>query len=217
MRHTCVWMFMKFCLKSRRCLLSLLIYKNINSSPSSTNSSPSRTNSSSNNNTSRSPSNISTSSSNNNTNIRSTNSRSTNSSSNNIRFRRSTKRSSKNNTNSSSNNNTTRISTNSSCPDNTLTLARSTFELATKEDDSLNDSSEARCTHLIQQLNEAGTTASDTYLDEMLRLCKCTTLPKSKSTKVKKILVYLEASKQDRSCVLTTVKQLQAAYFTVQK
>ena len=51
----------------------------------------------------------------------------------------------------------------------------------------------------------------------MLRLCKCKTLPKSKTTKVKKILIYLEASIKDRPYVLMTVKQFRETYCAAYK
>ena len=42
-------------------------------------------------------------------------------------------------------------------------------------------------------------------------------MPKSKTTKVKKILIYLEASIKDRPYVLMTVKQLRETYLAAHK
>ena len=49
---------------------------------------------------------------------------------------------------------------------------------------------EIRTKYLVQDLKERGTTALDTYLDELLKLYNCITIPKSKGTEVKRIVIY---------------------------
>ena len=63
------------------------------------------------------------------------------------------------------------------------TLTQSALKLVTKEDDSQTDILLTLCTNLIEELNEAGLTVTDAYLDVMLMLHNCTTFPKLNATK----------------------------------
>ena len=66
----------------------------------------------------------------------------------------------------------------------------------------------------VNQLSQTGITAQETYLDAVLKLCKCTSVPKSKQIKVKKIIIYLEAPTKNRSYILKSSKELQYIYLS---
>ena len=46
-------------------------------------------------------------------------------------------------------------------------------------------------------------------------MCNCTTIPKSKKTKIKKIVLYLDAPEEELPYILKSIKELQEAYLSL--
>ena len=85
-------------------------------------------------------------------------------------------------------------------------LAKLHFDEVTKGSGDNNENIDENKKQFIQQLNERGTRNEDAYLDELLKLCKCTSLPKKKLLKIKKIVLFMNASESERPYILKTLK-----------
>ena len=119
------------------------------------------------------------------------------------------------NINSTTNQDTNINSTSTTTIDINIRLARSDFERSTKEDDGSGVSIELRQAQYVQSLKHIGVSAQDTYLDEMLQLCNCIIFPKTKQTKIKKTLLFLNTPEEERPYNLRTVNELKDTYLTL--
>ena len=94
-----------------------------------------------------------------------------------------------------------------------MSLATFHFNSATEgESDSSDDILEESLKRFTENLRDKGVQCSSTYLNELLRLCDCSSVPKTKTEKLKKLLVYFNAKREERAFILKPVKELQDAY-----